>query len=52
MKKTKPDILADIKYEPGEPGDCATDEQLIFVLTVIYKNFNKRSKNEKNNTTN
>ena len=37
MKKTKPDILADIKYELGEPADYAKDELPMAVLTVIGK---------------
>jgi hypothetical protein len=50
MKKTKPDILAYIK---PEPADYATDEQLMVVLTILYKNFNrKRKKNVKGNKSN
>ena len=39
---TKPDILADIKYEPGELADYATDDRMVTVLTIVDKNFNKR----------
>jgi hypothetical protein len=35
MKKTKPDILADIKYKSGEPADYAIEELPMAVLTVI-----------------
>jgi hypothetical protein len=38
----RPDILADIKYEPGELVDYATDEQLMVVLTIVDKNLNNR----------
>ena len=43
MRKTKPDILAYIKHKSDEPADCATDDQLMDVLTIADKNLNKRS---------
>ncbi len=49
MEKTKPDILAYIKYEPGEPADYATDELPMAVLTSVDNNHKKRRKKMKKN---
>jgi hypothetical protein len=53
MKKTKSDILAYIKHKSDEPGDYATDDRLVTVLTIVGKNpNNRRFENGFNNKSN
>jgi hypothetical protein len=37
LEKSYPDILACIKHKSDEPADHATDDQLMAVLTIVYK---------------